>query len=138
MHTAICAVVGIGLSLAAAPRPVLAQAPDSTFLARGRTVVALFANDDIDQLWTHFGPEMHSMAGSVSRFENFRKQILARFGKETAVLHENVQHEDSLIVYVRESRFEKVNGPVDVTWSFHPDGKVAKFQFREEASKAPR
>ena len=130
MRTAVFVLLAIGISLGAAARPARAQAPDSTYLARGRTVYALFTNDKLDELWEHFGPEMHAMAVSVPRFEQFRKTILDRFGKETKLLDEHVEHQDSLIVYVRESRFEKVDEPVNVTWAFHPDGKVAKFGFQ--------
>jgi hypothetical protein len=130
MRTPIYALLAIGFSFGVRPLPARAQAPDSTYLARGRSVYAMFTNDELGQLWEQFGPEMHAMAVSVPRFEQFRKTILGRFGKETELLHESVEHEDSLIVYVRESRFEKVDSPVRVTWSFHPDGKVAKFGFQ--------
>ena len=130
MRTTLYALFGIVFSLGLRPPSVCAQAPDTTYLARGRSVFALFTNDKLQQLWAQFGPEMRGMARSVSRFEGFRKTILTRYGKETKVLQESVEHEGDLIVYVRESRFDKAHTPVQVRWSFHPDGKVAAFQFQ--------
>lgn len=116
------------------PAPAAGQAHDEEFLRRGRVVFELFSEGKLDALWDYFGPEMRGMAVSVGQFGKFRENVLARFGKETELIAEEVVHADDLIVYERRGRFDRAERPVLVRWSFHPDGTVAKFHMGEDES----
>lgn len=123
----------IALVIALCSLPPAAQAGGRL---QGAELTAAFYGNRIDSVWERMSPQMQAALGSRDRLADFRNEIEAQLGAETAVIEETVDSEHGHSIYQRRARFEKAPMVILVQWAVDPQGRVAGFFVRPD--QAPR
>ncbi len=129
-------LLALGAS-AQAPQPESEPGSDPAALEPGRAATERFFAGETAALWSAMNEEMRSALGSEQALAAFRTQVGAQLGEEREILSEDVSDAGGYATYRRMARFEKVEAPVVVQFSFDAAGKIAGFFVRPVPEPAP-
>jgi murein DD-endopeptidase MepM/ murein hydrolase activator NlpD len=118
--------VFIGAAAAADPRQ------------QGATLTTQFYEGHIDALWERMTPQMQAALQSRQSLAALREQVIAGWGAETEVVGEKVGSADGHDTYLRQVRFQKSPGIIEVLWAFDAEGRISGFYLRPEQSTPPQ
>lgn len=93
----------------------------------GRTYTDMFYKSDLDKLWEKFSPEMTAALASIDGLKAFRANVEVQLGEEAALINEKVVSKGKFQTYIRQARFKKFDGPIEVVWALEAEGVVAGF-----------
>jgi murein DD-endopeptidase MepM/ murein hydrolase activator NlpD len=113
---------------------------DSETLQRGREFTARFYEREIESLWSDFAEALQAGLGSMDALGGFRGQLDEQLGPEVQVIDETVRssgNDGEIEVYTRTARFEKLDTPINVVWSFDGEGHAAGFTISPVRIEAP-
>jgi murein DD-endopeptidase MepM/ murein hydrolase activator NlpD len=134
MHHATVAAAFLGLASLLPPQDRPAS-PDPLVLERGRECTRQFYAGELAALWPRFSAEMKAALVAESNLETFRKQVAEQVGAEAEVLREDVLPAGEHTSYRRRARFEKLEQPLLVTWSFDAEGTIVGFTIAPDRSQ---
>lgn len=119
------------------PEPEPGAASEPSALEPGRAATERFFAGETAALWDTMNEEMRAALGSEQALAGFRTQVGAQLGDARELLSEDVSDAGGYTTYRRMARFEKVEVPVVVQFSFDPAGKIAGFFVRPVPEPAP-
>ncbi len=122
-----------------APPAAVAAEPDvDPRLAAGRTATRRFFEGDDAPLWASFTPDMQAfLGGQPAALAAFRLQVETELGSELEVLSEELVDQGEQTVYVRTSRFDKLEQRFQVVFAMDADGAFTGFSIQPVRAEAP-
>lgn len=79
----------------------------------GRAAMDMFYNGEIEELWKLFSPKLRDHYGSTEALRAFRDRAIEFLGAETRILEERDGTRGRVFLYVRTSKFERYEHPVE-------------------------
>lgn len=105
---------------------------------QGAALTTQFYEGHIDALWERMTPQMQAALQSRQNLVALREQVISGWGAETEVVSEKVGSADGNDTYLRQARFEKRPGIVQVLWALDAEGRISGFYIRPEQSWPPQ
>ena len=112
-----------------------ATGADQEVTEHGRMYTAWFYDQQFDQLWSRFAPEMKTTFASAADLARFAGQTATELGTERAAdVVERVTRQDTVTVYSRTASFDKAPERMLVEWTIGESGLVTGFVIRPAAA----
>ena len=115
----------------------LMPAAEDETMERGRHFTDLFYTGQFDELWESMSPELQGVFGGVAQMGAMRHMLTEQLGSEAEVIEEKVRPEGGMTTYIRKAKFEKLDQPLFVLWTFDDQGIATGFQVSPNAGEAP-
>ena len=115
----------------------LMPAGDDETMERGRHFTDLFYTGQFEELWESLSPELQGVFGSVAQMGGMREQLRGQLGSEAEIVDEEVRNEGVMVLYIRKVKFEKLDQPLVVQWTFDGQGIATGFRIAPNAGEAP-
>ena len=109
---------------------------DEGDLESGRRYTRMFFAENTSPIWDKMTARMHDALGSEGALLAFRRQVVTQLGAEIGVIEERIDHVQGYRAYIRQSRFEKVDNPIVVAWTFDDKDRIAGFFIRPQQQAA--
>ncbi len=122
----ICLIAGGALSV------TQAQMNEAATMEQGRELTALFYAGELATVWQRFDHRMQGALGSQQNLAAFRTKVDQELGQEKEIIRESAGQQQGYNVYVRLSKFDKINAPIVVQWAMTETGQVAGFQIQPQ------
>lgn len=131
------AILCILIMAVVAPQPVVASDEDA--LQLGRQYTQQFLDKEIASVWARMTEQMQVALTSEVALRQFSDQAVTNIGQEVEVIDERIDLVQGFRVYTRTSRFDKLDGLINIVWTLDDNDMIAGFfvQPQQVAADSP-
>lgn len=105
---------------------------DEARISQARQTAGDFLGGKLDEVWEAFSPELRELFGTKEKLQSFREDLTAGFGHEAEVLGETTEHDGTMQVYVRRSRWTASEAAIVMRLAVGAGGQVTGFEVKAE------
>jgi hypothetical protein len=119
-------VIALWVAPAGAQRMADVEDPE---IVKARAYTMDFYRGELARLHESFSPKFKDSM-NLDQLRRFRRQVTLQYGIEKELIGEKVVTQDAFRIYIRQTRFDKHDGVVELLVALRPNYSIAGFSLR--------